>query len=518
MSRSSRSSAVARNVASAYGLRALLALSALALTPYLYRRLGSAGFGTWSVMFTVTTVFSLLELGISAGVAKYVAEFKAAGRPRELEATLAAALVLMTLMGVLALAISLLIGRLAPQLAAAGQREAFQTGMVVLGLAMLARFPLVAYAATLTGYQRWSRFNAAQAAATAAFALGAVVAIEAGGGILGLAIDWAAAYVAGGVLFAVLLARAEPSLSLRPRRPSGASLRRIGTFSSFTLLADSMGFIAQRMDTVVIAAIRNAAAAAPFAAAVKLQSGLQSLTLPFIDLLMPMMSELSVRQLGGEVVRRFTLATRIALQLTLPAAVAIALFAPDIVRLWLGRDAGADAASIVVVLVAVQTVTLAAAPAEKVLVGIGRVRLVGALALVDGLSNLAASIALVAAYGAIGAALGTLATSALVAPVKIPLACRATGASLAAFAREGLGRAITSSILPVAVMVAIRLLLPPGAVRAGAGLGAGLALAAAIGLAQVGSLRLRALFTAARERSERLATPVDPSSPLVQSP
>jgi len=203
MSRSSRSSAVARNVASAYGLRALIALSALALTPYLYRRLGSAGFGTWSVMFTVTTVFSLLELGISAGVAKYVAEFKAAGRPRELEATLAAALVLMTLMGVLALAISLLIGRLAPQLAAAGQREAFQTGMVVLGLAMLARFPLVAYAATLTGYQRWSRFNAAQAAATAAFALGAVVAIEAGGGILGLAIDWAAAYVAGGVLFAV---------------------------------------------------------------------------------------------------------------------------------------------------------------------------------------------------------------------------------------------------------------------------------------------------------------------------
>lgn len=40
--------AVLRNAASSYGARALLAVSTLLLTPYLFRTLGAGGFGTWS--------------------------------------------------------------------------------------------------------------------------------------------------------------------------------------------------------------------------------------------------------------------------------------------------------------------------------------------------------------------------------------------------------------------------------------------------------------------------------------
>src|SRR4051812_514644 len=53
----------ARNVLSSYGLRGLRAVSVLLLTPYLFRQLGLDGFGTWSVVFTIATVFSLVEYG-----------------------------------------------------------------------------------------------------------------------------------------------------------------------------------------------------------------------------------------------------------------------------------------------------------------------------------------------------------------------------------------------------------------------------------------------------------------------
>src|ERR687897_946859 len=56
-----------RNAVTSYGQTGLLGLSALLLTPYLFRTLGTGGFGTWSVMFTLTAVFSVVEVGVAAG-------------------------------------------------------------------------------------------------------------------------------------------------------------------------------------------------------------------------------------------------------------------------------------------------------------------------------------------------------------------------------------------------------------------------------------------------------------------
>jgi O-antigen/teichoic acid export membrane protein len=498
--------AIARNAASSYGVRVLLALSVLLLTPYLFRTLGAAGFGTWSVIFTVTTVFSLLELGFSGGIVKLVAELRAQGnKKQELDTAIGSAVALMAALGLIAFGISVAIALFATGLAANGLQDDFRTGMLVIGVAMLVRFPFVAYAAALMGYQRYDLFNASQALTYLTFAVGAVIAIETNADVLGLAIAQAVSVLAGGLLFAVSLARTDRSLPMRPRFSDSHWRKRIASFSSFTLLADSMVFIGQRMDTLVIAAIRNAAAAAPYAAAIKLQSGLQSLTLPFVNLLMPMASDLQARGRHEEVLRRFVVATRVVLQVTMPVAIGLALFSTDIVDLWLGSDAPSVTATIIVLLMSVQTVTLTATPAEKVLVGVGRVRTVALLALVEGFSNLGISIALVSAYGAIGAAIGTLSTSAVLAPIKFPLACRATGCDALLFLRRGLGIGVVSSIPGVLVMVAAWLVLPHGAIRLLVGMTLGLSACAIVGLAQVGPARARTLLRSARSERESSA-------------
>jgi O-antigen/teichoic acid export membrane protein len=478
--------AIARNAASAYGIRALRALSVLVITPYLFRRLGTGGFGTWSVMFTMTTVFALLEYGFATGVTKLVAEQRGAGQTRDVERTLGAAIVIMGGLGVLAAVVSAAMGIFGSGLAAGSEQNDFRIGMLVIGAAMLFRFPLVAYGAGLMGYQRFDLYNLAEAVTIVGFTGGTIAAVESGWGVLGLAIAFAGSLVAGGLMYILLLLRTDRALSLRPRAGDSSARRRIEHFSSLTLLADSMVFIGQRMDTVVIAALRNASAAAPFAAANKLTSGLQGLTFPFVVQLMPMTSDLRARGRDDEIVRRFTIATRIALQLTLPFAVAFSLFATDIVDVWLGSGAPDVTAAIIIVLMGVQVVTLSAFPAEKVLVGIGRVRAVGTLALIEGLSNLGVSIGLVSAYGAIGAALGTLFTSAVLAPIKFPLACRATHCSTPRFLRDSIVPAILSSLPAVAAMLTAWLLLPSGALRLVVGLALGIVISIAVGAVQVG--------------------------------
>jgi O-antigen/teichoic acid export membrane protein len=490
---------IARNITSSYGVQGLLGISTLVLTPYLFRRLGPGGFGTWSVMFAITTVFTLVETGVSSGVSKYVAEYRARGRDDDLRATIYGGAVLLGGFGALALIVSAAIAYFASGLAASDEEAAFRTGMLILGAAMAFRFPFDAFGATLKGDQRFDLFNASQAVMIVAFPVGAVIAVQTGTGVLGVAIAYAAALVIGALLFAVLLHRSDPSLMRRPEQGVRRGLGRLTGFSSLTLLAESMAFIGQRMDTVVIATIRSATAAAPYAAALKLQSGLQSLTLPFVVQLMPMTSDLWARGRRSEVVRRFTLATRVALQLTVPLAVGLALFATDVMDLWLGDSAPAVAARILVILAIVQMVVLAVSPAQMVLVGVGRVRAVGLFATLSGLSNLGLSIVLVSSYGAIGAALGTLFTTVLLSPVLLPLACRAVKHPTWEVVRDGIGLALLSSLPGVVAMVIIRVSLPAGAGRLALGLTAGIAICAAVGMRQVGVGRLRGVISGLRK-------------------
>jgi O-antigen/teichoic acid export membrane protein len=464
---------ITRNAASAYGARAALGLGALLLTPYLYRRLGAGGFGTLSVILTIGTTFSLIELGFARGVSKITADLLARKRRRELDQNVGASVVLFAALGVVAALVLLAVAIFGSGLAAVGERHAFSLALVVLAVERLLYFPLSAYTAVLVGYQRYDLVNASEAFTSIAYTLAAIIAVALGGNVLAVAIAAAATHLVNGVASLLFIRRVDPALSLRPHASDRTTRLRQLVFGSYVLLAESMTFIGQRIDTVVIAAIRNAATAAPYAAALKLQSGVQSLTLPVIYQLMPMSSDLAAQDRHDEVVRRLGLATRFAVQITVPAAGGLALFAPDVMRLWLGPSAGSTATHILVVLMLVQIVMMAAAPSEQVLIGLGRVRTIGVLAAFEGISNLGLSIVLVTAYGAIGAALGTMFTSGIIGPLRLPLAARALRQPVVAFLLHSIGPAALSSVPPLAAMAAVRAVLPQGLLRLGLGILAG---------------------------------------------
>lgn len=489
MNRIDERSQLVRNTASSYAARGVLLLSALALTPYLYRRLGPGGFGTWAVMLTLITIFSLVEIGFSDGVVRQVARFRAEGRRRELEQTIGAAVALMILLAALPVAVIATVALAFDGLAAEAERADFRVGLLILGAAMLLRFPCVAYAAALRGYQRYDLANLSSILTALLFSVGAVVAIEAGTGVAGLAVVQSGALAGGGLLYAISFHRIEPHVSLAPRLGERDARRSILGFSSFTLAAESFNYIGQRLDVVIIAALRSAGAAGPYAAVLKLQSGVQSLTLPFVDLLMPMASDLWARGEREALVGRLALATRVAMQLTLPFALAFSLFASDVVDLWLGGEAPDVTAWIVVLLMAVQVLGLTAAPARRILVGVGRVRLIAFLSMLEGLASVVLTIVLVSAYGAVGAAVATLIAVALVAPSKLPIACRTLGTPIARFLAASVGRALLGTAPAALALVLVRVLLPAGALRLAVGLAAGILLGGAAALLEIGPRR-----------------------------
>jgi O-antigen/teichoic acid export membrane protein len=486
----------ARNILSSYGLRALRAVSVLLLTPYLFRRLGLDGFGTWSVLFTIATVFSLIEYGATLGVTKHVAEHRGAGRPAAARETVVVGIELMTAIGVLALAVSAVLAFAADGLATPGESGAFRTGLLIIGAAQLVRMPGQALGATLMGIQRYDLFNIGEAVTVLSFLVGAIAAIELGGGLEALSLAFAVSLVLG--CWAVLLRRADGALLAGPPRGSREVRRESLALTWRALLIDSMDFVAQRMDTLVVAALRSAAAAAPLAAATRLISGVQSLVLPFVGVLLPTISELDAAGRRDQVERQLVLSTRVVLHITLLTAGGLALFAGEIVELWLGPAAPAVTDDLVVLLMGVQLLVLPAAPAGRVLLGLGRLRAVTGLAAAEGVANLALSVALVSAWGVIGAAVATLVTSGLLVPLRIPLACRAAGARVQTLVHGALVPVLVACAPAAAVMGASRLLLDAGVVRVLVGLGGGWAIGAAAAAAQIGPRRLGAALRSAR--------------------
>jgi O-antigen/teichoic acid export membrane protein len=490
---SGRDHSVARNASSAYLFRVVYGAIVLGLTTYLFRRLGNDGFGTYSVYLSLATVFSVLEISFSNGIAKILSELHGAGREDDVRRTIAAAVSLATGLGAVGLVVSVAIAVFASDLAAAGQDDELRTGMLVLGAIMFVRLPCMVYGATLMGAQRYDLYNVARIVAALAWGLGTITAVEAGAGLGGAILATAGYMLVEALLWVVQMRRMDPALPLWGRGEQRSGRRGLAAFSSYLLVADASVFAGQRIQPVVIAAVRDAATASPFAAGVKLQTALQSLVAPFVDLLLPMVSELHGRGARSEVVARLSLATRAAMQITFPVAACFALFSSDIVDAWLGADAPGSTAAVISVLMCSQFLTLTATPAAKVLIAVGRVRIRAATALAEGLISFVLTIVLVSEYGATGAAWAILIAGAVVAPAVLPLACRACGEPLRNVLAASFVPALLSSAPGIAAMVLVRVAMPDGTARFGAGFALGVGLSVAIGLAQVGRGRLRSI-------------------------
>lgn len=482
--------ALARNTLLSYANRFLRGFVAIALTAYLFKRIGADGFGTWSVLFAIATVWSLLEMGFTVGVQKHVAEHEANGSAEGIAADVAAAAAVLAGIAAVAGAATIAAAFLADGIASAGDREGFRLGMVLLGVAMLVRLPAYAHGAALIGIGRYDRFSCAEIVGTLVFATGAVAGVEAGGRVGAVAAAYAASLLVSGALFVVFLRRLHPEVAVVPRLGERERLREVSRFGGLALLADSMDFIAQRMDTVIVAALLSATLASGMAAATRLISGVQSLVLPFIFLVLPLVSSLQAAGDREGVARGLVLSSRLALQITLPVSALFALFASDTVQLWLGEEPPGSMTEIVAILMVVQVVTLTTTPAGKVLVGLGRVRAIAGLAALEGVANLALTIVLVRRIGPAGAAYGTLVTSMLIVPLRVPLACRAVGCPMARWVAEAVTPALIASVPTLLILVGLRLLAPEGDARLLAAASLGLGPAVAIGLAQIGPRRV----------------------------
>ena len=443
---------VARNVSTRYLAIAVEMVVGLIVLPFNVAHLGMAAYGLWMLTASLTAYFSVLDLGYSGALVKFVAQYRAKGDVSALNEILSTMFSLFAAFGILtyavAVVLSLLLGRLfhlTPEQAHLG-RTVLLVATVNVALGMV----FGVFGGVINGFQRYDLNNIVGAASSLIVAIVNVSVLLAGYGLIGVIVATTAVRVVTYFVYRANAYRVFPQLRLDRRLVKRRRLSEVTTFSVHMALIDWANKLNYSADALVIGAFMNTSAVAVWAVGQRLAEVTQRLTNQLNEVLFPSIVAHDSSNRLDRLRSIFLLGTQLSIATVLPVGGALILMAGPLVHAWVGpRFQG----SVIVVRLLTLTVIVrvASSTSSTLLKGAGRHRLVSRTNVASSLANVVLSVLLVARIGLTGVAVGTLApVSAAGLIVLFPAGCRRVGVPL----RRAIAEAVWPAAWPLAVMAA----------------------------------------------------------------
>lgn len=456
---------VLRSTLSNYAGKGIELLTWVLLTPFILHHLGVLGYGLWTLVGSVVSYGSLLDLGISNAIIKYVAEHRVRGRVAEARAFLSTTLWLYTILGIAIIALAAIIAPFFSLLfdVPAGAVATASQLVVLMGVTMGVTLPGTTALAALQGLHRYDIVSVLTTAWTLISALTTAIVLLLGGGVLAMvAASIPLAIALQGVNFLVVF-RLAPDLRFGFRGGDRRLIRAIATHSWALFAVNAAWRVETKTDEVVIGAFMAISAVTPYNLARKLSEAALLLTEQFRKVLLPLASELHAGNEADRLRLLYIVGTRLTLAIHVPLACTLIVLAAPILTIWVGA-AYADNAHLVTILLLASLIASSQRPANTVLQGIGRHQPLAGMAICSAIGNLVLSVALVRPFGLTGVAIGTLVPTAIIYLGGVfPYAQRVIGVGRRESWKEMLWPVLAPAVPAVAVLLALRAVVHPSA-------------------------------------------------------
>jgi O-antigen/teichoic acid export membrane protein len=378
---------------------------ALLLTPYLLGHLDVREFGTWvvlSIFLSSNASFNLLDFGLGSAFVKHVAEFHTHKDFGRINRVLFSGLVFHTLFGIFIVAIGLLLER--PLFALFHVSGASTAYLLVLLSWALSNISAM-FLSVFRGMQRMDTSNSLEIKISIASAVGTIVFLEAGWGMVGLAMN---ALV--NATFAILLTwwtlrRMIPEISVGWHF-DGKLFWNMFSYGMKMQVSQVGGFICFRLDKLIVSRFIGIAPVSFYEVSSRLTSIMRALPHVMISALIPATSELGARNERARIIQTYLLASKYVAMLTVAMVAFLVLEARSVITLWLGE--GFESSVILVQILAIgYGANVLGGAASQTGAGVGRPEFDMHSTVLLSVVNPILSIALVQWLGAPGAAMGT---------------------------------------------------------------------------------------------------------------
>jgi O-antigen/teichoic acid export membrane protein len=443
---------VARNVSTRYLAIAAEMIVGLLVLPFNVAHLGKSAYGLWMLTASITAYFSVLDLGYSGAIVKFVAQYRARRDVRALNEVLSTTFSLFATLGAVAYLVAIVVAfyldrifQLTPE-----QVHLGRVVLLVISINVATGMACSVFGGVINGFQRYDLNNIVGAVSTVVSAIINVVVLSAGYGLIELVVATTVVRVLTYSIYRANAYRVFPGLRLRLRLFSRARLREMTMFSVYMALIDWANKLNYSVDALVIGAFLNTSAVAVWSVGQRLAETSQRLTNQLNDVLFPTVVDNDASSRLARLQSIFLVGTRLSLATVVPIGGALMLMANPLVLAWVGPDF-AGSAIVVQILALTVIIRVGNATASTVLKGAGRHRLLSFCNVATALVNLALSVAVVRRFGLAGVALGTLApVTAAAILVVFPAACRRVQLPV----RRALAEAVWPAVWPAAAMAA----------------------------------------------------------------
>jgi len=349
-------STVRRNTIANYAGQAWSALVSLAFVPVYIAYVGIEAYGIIGFFVALQSLFTLLDLGLSAALNRELArrsQSSPAGETRDLVRTLE------WIYWPIGMAIVLAVWLAARPLAEHWLRtvsipvDRAAEALMLLGVAAALQWPVSFYTGGLSGLQRQVLLNVLSAVFATLRALGAVGVLALVSPTLEAFLYWQIALSAAqSVCFAWVMWRVLPRASA-PARFSAALLRSIGGFAAGITGVTLLSFLLTQTDRILLSKILALDQFGVYALASSAALALGRLVYPIVNAVYPRYSQLVAAGNGVALVDFYHRTNQAIAAIVLPVAAIAVLFAKDILWLWTRNPAiAAGAAPVLALLVA----------------------------------------------------------------------------------------------------------------------------------------------------------------------
>jgi O-antigen/teichoic acid export membrane protein len=443
---------VAWNVSTRYLAIATDAILGLLLLPFNVRELGPSAYGLWMLTASLTTYFSVLDLGFGGSIVRFVARYRArrdVGGLNEIASTLFG---IFSVTGCVAYAVFVLlafnVGHLVKDPA---EQTMARSLLLIIGVYVSLGFPFSIFGGIINGFQRYDLNNVVGVCTSVIVAVVNVTLLLAGFNLVQLVAATTTVRVLAYVAYRLNAYHVFPALSLRPSSFRWSRVRELTGFSVYISIIDWSNKLNYSIDAIIIGTYISTAAVTLWTIPQRLAETLQRLTNQLNGVLLPLVVDSDAGQKPERLRAIFIQGTRLSLVSVVPFAVALVLLARPLIHAWVGPRF--DASVVVVqILIACVAIRVGSATAGTLLKGAGQHRVVAFSHAGAALANVALSLLWIRRFGLVGQALGTLLPVAFTSIFVLwPAACRRVDLTVA----DAFRTAVWPTLWPIAVMAGV---------------------------------------------------------------
>jgi O-antigen/teichoic acid export membrane protein len=399
-----------KNAASNVVRGSAAAIVAVFLPPFLTRFMAPDAFGAWSLVLQLSAFVGYLDFGIQTAIGRFIAHTGESGDTEQRDRIVSTSLTALAAAGALGILGSLGLAVFMPHFFHQVPQSLLgdsRLALILVGSSLAVGLPCSLFNGIFVGLQRYEVPAAVIGSSRVIGAVFLVVIVRHGGSLTQMGAAVAAVNLASYGLQYFLYRKMAPRVRFSSQLVSRKAGRELFDYCLSLSIWSFAMLLVTGLDVALVGhfEFEKVAYYSVAATLIVFLAGVQN---ALFNVMIPSTAVLQARGNSIQLGRLMITATRYGSFILLLMGLPLILAAKGILTMWVGPKYAEQGARILEVLTAANIIRLSAVPYVMTLVGTGQQRLVTVTPVLEGVSNLIASVIGGFFFGAIGVAVGTL--------------------------------------------------------------------------------------------------------------